>query len=247
MNAFLKHLSVQFKMDVREKGTLMTFYIIPLTFFAVMGAVFSSINAASKETLTSSMIIFATTMGAVLGIPIPLIDMRESGVLRAYRVNGIPGPAVLLIQAASAFLHLSVTSLIILITAPILFGASLPKNYGAFFLILICLLFTNIMLGLLIGVTCRSQSSSTMLSQAIFLPSLMLSGIMFPSDMLPKPLMLLGRIFPATHIMQSFSGLAFGLSTQYSPVLALGICVCIGAAAAAFAFGRFHAAGRAQA
>ncbi len=245
MSAFLNHLSIQFKMDVREKGTLMTFYLIPLAFYAVMGAVFSSINATTKETLASSMIIFAASMGAILGTPIPLIGMRNSGVLRAYRVNGVPGPAVLLIQSASAFLHLFVVSLLILFSSPLLFGAKLPANFGMFLLVLACLLFTNIMLGLLIGSACRNESESTLFSQAVFLPSLLLSGIMFPATMLPKPLMLLGRVFPATHVMHAFSGLAFGLETPYSPVLALAVCLGIGIAAGAAAFALFRSARRA--
>jgi ABC-type multidrug transport system, permease component len=245
MSAVLNHLSIQFKMDLRERAILLVFYIIPLIFYAVMGAVFSSINVGTKETLSASMIIFGTTMGAVLGMPGPLITMRESGVLRAYRVNGIPGAAVLLVQACSAFLHLFIVSVIIVFSAPFLFGAAQPQDFGMFFLVLICLLFTNIMIGLLIGVTARSQSSATMLSQAVFMPSLLLSGIMFPASMLPEPFLWLGRVFPATHVMQAFTGLAFGLDTQISPPLALAVCVGIGVLAGGAAFSRCAAMSRA--
>ena len=69
MKAFLNHLRIQFRMDLREKGILLVFYITPLLFYAVMGAVFSSINPATRQTLAASMAIFAVTMGAVLGIP----------------------------------------------------------------------------------------------------------------------------------------------------------------------------------
>lgn len=91
MKASFQHLWVQFKMDIRERGTLMTYYLVPLVFYFVMGAVFSSINPLARQTLAATMAIFAVTMGAVLGIPAPLVKMRESGVLRAYRVCGIPG------------------------------------------------------------------------------------------------------------------------------------------------------------
>ncbi len=48
MNAFFKHLWVQFKMDIRERGTHMTYYLVPLVFYFVMGAVFSSINPLAR-------------------------------------------------------------------------------------------------------------------------------------------------------------------------------------------------------
>ena len=37
-----------------------------------------------------------------------------------------------------------------------------------------------------------------MTAQLVFLPSIMLSGIMFPSDLLPDFLETIGRIFPAS-------------------------------------------------
>ena len=228
MNAFLKHLWIQFKMDIREKGTLLTYYLLPLVFYFVVGAVFSSVNPSSKQTLAASMVIFAVTMGAIIGMPLPIVKMRESEVLRAYRVYGIPGWAVLLVHAVSAFLHLLIVSLVILVTAPIIFGANYPVSYPAFFAILFALLFNGICIGLLIGVMARNQSSATMLSQAVFLPTMMLGGIMFPSSMLPEALKMVGLILPASHVMQAFSGFAFGLPVDMDPALSLLIAAGIG-------------------
>ena len=228
MNAFLKHLWVQFKMDIRERGTLLTYYIMPLIFYFIVGAVFASVNPASKQMLTATMAIFAVTMGAILGMPAPIVKMRESGVLRAYRVCGIPGWAVLLVHAVSAFLHLLIVSLVILITAPIIFGASYPVSYPAYFAVLFVLLFNGLGIGLLIGVTARNQSSATLLSQAVFLPTMMLGGIMFPASMLPEALRMAGYILPATYVMQSFSGLAFGLPVDMDASLSLLITAGIG-------------------
>jgi len=192
MKAFLKHLLVQLKMDIRERGTLMTYYLVPLIFYFVMGAVFSSTNPLSRQTLSATMVIFSVTMGAVMGIPAPIVKMRETGVLRAYLVCGIPGWAVLFIHSLSAFLHLLIVSIIIFITAPLFFGAAYPKSFPAYFLALFILLFSSIAIGIFIGVAARSQSVGMMFSQAIFLPTVMLSGIMFPAAMLPVPLRLFG-------------------------------------------------------
>jgi ABC-2 type transport system permease protein len=246
MNPLLKYLAMQFKMDIRERGTLLTFYLLPLSFFAVMGAVFSSINPMAKETLTSSMTIFAVTMGAVLGLPVPIVKMRKSGVLRAFRVNGIPNHEVLLVQAISAFLHLLLVSIIILLTAPLVFGAGVPKSYLGYIIIVLSIIFTSIAVGLLIGVTVNDQSFATMLAQGVFLPSLLLSGIMFPATMLPKPFILIGRIFPATQAMISFNSLAFNLKTCYSGALALVIIVFIGLVTIGIAFWKFEKIGKEQ-
>ena len=239
MYTFFKHLSIQFRMDIRERGTLMTYYLVPLVFYIIMGAVFSSINPLAKQTLAATMVIFAVTMGAILGIPAPLVKMRESGVLRAYGVCGIPGWAVLFIQTVSAFLHLSIVALIIFVSAPWFFGAGYPLNFPAYFLSLFILLFASIMVGLLIGVTARNQSIATMLSQAVFLPTIMLGGIMFPASMLPQPLRVLGRLLPGTYIMQSFTGLAFGLPVDINSTLSILIATGIGVIAAVLTVVKF--------
>ncbi len=243
MKAFVKYLLVQFKMDVREKGTLLTYYIIPLVFYLVMGAVFSSINPATKETLAASMTIFAITMGAVLGLPGPIVKIREAGVLRAYRVNGIPNGAVLLVQGVSAFLHLLLVSIMIFLSAPLLFSAGLPGNYGAYFIVLLVFIFTSIALGLIIGVIANGQGIATMLSQAVFLPSLLLSGIMFPASMLPGFLRSVGAVFPATQAMHSFTGIAFNVSHGCDGNLALIIMALIGTIVLCIAIWRFAAIG----
>jgi ABC-2 type transport system permease protein len=241
MNAFIKHLWIQFKMDIRERGTLLTYYLVPLVFYFVMGAVFSSINPLAKETLAATMPIFAITMGAVLGMPAPIVKMRELGVLRAYQVYGIPGSSMLFIQSVSAFLHLLVVSIVIFITAPLLYGASIPQSLPFYLLTLFILLFTSIAIGLLIGISVKSQSVAMMLSQAIFLPTMMFSGIMFPASMLPESLRIIGYVLPGTYIMQAFSELAFHMPMNIDGTLSLLIAAGIGVAAIGLSMVRFKA------
>jgi ABC-2 type transport system permease protein len=228
MKAFFSYLWVQLKMDLRDKGTLLNYYLVPLVFFFVMGAVFSSINPLMKTTLAASMTIFAATMGAVMGSPTPIVKMRESGTLRAFKVNGIPGWAVLSVQAISTFVHLFLVSVIIYVVSPFAFHSDIPLVWGLYFVVLTIFLFASIGTGLLIGVVSRGQSFATMFSMAIFLPTVLLSGIMFPANMLPKPVMWLGRILPATHALQSFLGLAYQTKTDMNAILSLGIVAGIG-------------------
>jgi ABC-2 type transport system permease protein len=226
-------------MDLRDKGTLLNFYLVPLVFFFVMGAVFSSINPLMKATLAASMTIFSVTMGAVMGSPTPIVKMRQSGTLRAFKVNGIPGGAVLSVQAISAFIHLFLVSIIIYIVSPLAFHSTVPKAPVLYFAVLAVFLFASIGIGQLIGVIARDQSFATMLSMIVFLPSLLLSGIMFPASMLPKTFLWLGRIFPATHALQAFFGLAYQTKTDINANLSLGIVAGIGLVVFAVALWRF--------
>ena len=244
MKAFLKYLWIQLKMDLRDKGTLLNFYLVPLLFFFVMGGVFSSINPLMKTTIAATMTIFSITMGAVMGTPAPIVKMREAGTLRAFKVNGIPGLAVLSVQAISAFIHLFLVAVIIYVVSPIAFHSDTPKVIGIYFVITMTFLFASIGIGLLIGVLARSQSFATMFSMVIFMPSLLLSGIMFPSNMLPKSFMWLGQMFPATHALQAFYGLSYQRSTDINGYLELSIVAGIGLLMFSLAVWRFNNIGR---
>ncbi|WP_346706913.1 ABC transporter permease [Massilistercora timonensis] len=50
----------------------------------------------------------------------------------------------------------------------------------------------------IIGLVVKDQAKTSMVSIIIFLPSIMLSGIMFPIELLPKAFEAIGKIFPAT-------------------------------------------------
>ena len=62
MNGFLYGVALQWKLDLRSKTMLITCYVVPLLFFAVMGGIFTSIMPESSETLIQSMSVFTFTM-----------------------------------------------------------------------------------------------------------------------------------------------------------------------------------------
>ena len=98
----------------------------------------------------------------------------------------------------SAFLHLMISCAIILLLAPILFEAALPVQLPFFFLALAIYIIVSLGIGSILGLVVKNQAKLTMIAQLVFLPSIMLSGIMFPIDLLPDFLEAIGRIFPAS-------------------------------------------------
>ena len=198
MSAFLYGAVLQWKLDLRHKGVFLTYYVVPLVFFAFMGGIFSSIDPNSKKTLIQSMIVFGVTMGAFLGAPAPLVELYGSEIKKAYKIGGIPLWVATVNNFISAFVHLFIMSFIIFIVAPKAFGAQIPENLALFFISLAVFIMVSLSVGTVLGVFIKSSSKLTMASQLLFLPSIMLGGIMFPSSMLPKALQTIGIIFPAT-------------------------------------------------
>ena len=197
MNCFLYSLVLQWKLDIRSKSLLVTFYIVPLIFFLIMGGIFTSVIPEMGSTLIQSMIVMSVSMGAFLGLPPSLVEIYGSDIKKIYNANGVPIYLGLVTILLSAFVHLMMTCIVILLLAPILFKASLPTQLPIFLLSLTIYIIVSLSIGCILGLTLKNQAKLTMLAQLVFLPSIMLSGIMFPISLLPDFLQVIGLVFPA--------------------------------------------------
>lgn len=198
MSAFLYGVALQWRLDIRSKTILVTCYVVPLLFFAVMGGIFSTVNPVAKETLIQAMTIMGVTMCAAIGLPPSLVELYGGDMKKVYKANGVPQYLGLISMFLSTFIHIFVMSTIIYIAAPIMFDATLPANPILYFGQLAIFVAVSLSVGCVLGLLVKKQAKLTMISQIVFLPSIMLSGIMFPSDMLPKVFEVVGKIFPAS-------------------------------------------------
>jgi ABC-2 type transport system permease protein len=105
------------------------------------------------------------------------------------------------------------------LTAKPFFGGALPANWLNFALLTLLSVFAFGAIGLLIGVIAEGARSTVLWSQLIFLPSMLLGGLMMPFDFLPESVRTVALILPTTHAMQAYQGLAFAQPTVVDPVI----------------------------
>ena len=228
MNCFLYSLVLQWKLDIRSKSLLVTFYIVPLVFFLIMGGIFTSVIPEMGSTLIQSMIVMSVSMGAFLGLPPSLVEIYGSDIKKIYNANGVPIYLGLLTMVLSAFVHLMMTSIVILLLAPILFKASLPTQLPFFLLSLTIYIVVSLSIGSILGLTLNNQAKLTMLAQLVFLPSIMLSGIMFPISLLPDFLQVIGHVFPAYWGYRLMLENGFSIENLWYMIFIFCIAVMIG-------------------
>lgn len=198
MNGFLYGVILQWKLDMRSKSLLITCYLVPLLFFAIMGGIFTSINPESKASLIQSMTVMGVSMGAFIGLPPSIVEMYASDIKKVYTANRVPPYIGVISMFLSAFIHLLIMCVIIYIISPIAFGATPLTNPPIYFASLAIFIIVSLSIGSVLGLFIKNQAKLTMISQVVFLPSIMLSGIMFPSNLLPNVLETVGKIFPAS-------------------------------------------------
>ncbi len=198
MGAFFYGVSLQWKLDIRSKTLLITCYLVPLLFFAIMGGIFTSVMPETRDTLISSMTVFSVTMGALIGLPPSLVEIYGGDMKKIYQANGVPLSLGLVLANLSAYLHLFLMSIILSVAAPLVFHAEMPENTGMYFISLGIFIAVSLSVASVIGLAVKDQAKTAMFSILIFLPSVLLSGIMFPMELLPKAFEATGKIFPAS-------------------------------------------------
>jgi ABC-2 type transport system permease protein len=235
MTAFINHFSFEFRTGIRDKTLLLMNYLFPLAFYLMMGFVMPAINPTFLEALIPAMIVFAVLAATLLGLPDRLVKDREDGIFRSYKINGIPAGSIVAIPALTTMLHLVVTATVITLFAPILFDAPAPVNWLYFILVFFSLSFACAGIASLIGVISASTRLTVLWSQLIFIPSMLLGGLMIPHSMLPAAAGKFAQILPATHAMNAFHSLGMGKVADFNPwgsilVLCLGGVMAFGLA-----------------
>jgi ABC-2 type transport system permease protein len=217
MNAFIHHFKYEFRTGIRNRQLLLMNYLFPLGFYLMMGFIMAEINPPFREDIIPAMVVFGILAATLLGIPDPLVNARENGVFRSYKINGIPSISILTIPALTTVLHLVIVSVLITVTAPLLFDAPLPVNWLNFTIIFVAMAFACAGLSVLIGVISPSSRMTVLWSQLVFVPSMLLGGLMLPYKMLPAIAGKIAQLLPATQAMNAFNGLAMGKVAAFSP------------------------------
>jgi len=217
MTAFAHHLLFEFRAGLRDKTQLLMNYLFPLMFYAMMGVLMGQINPWFKTVMIPSMVIFSILASTTLGLPGPMVAAREAGIYRSYKVNGVPAITLLIIPVLTAILSVSIVTAIIALTAPLLFDGQAPTDWPGFILVFLAANIASAGLGALIGVVATDARSTVLLPQLIFLPSMLLGGLMMPASLLPGALARISRLLPAMNATNAFAGLAMGGEVTYSP------------------------------
>ena len=129
---------------------------------------------------------------------ITIVKEKETGTMEIMLVSPMRPQLVVLAKAVPYLLlsMINITSILLLSV----FVLEVPINGSLFLLVFESILFTlvSLSLGLLISSGAESQQTAMFISLvALFLPTIMLSGFMFPVENMPLPLRIVSNVVPA--------------------------------------------------
>jgi ABC-2 type transport system permease protein len=102
-----------------------------------------------------------------------------------------------------------IQTVIVLALARLLFSVPLPQILAGWFALavgIVLFITSNLSLGYLISTVVRSQLQAMQISMFYMMPSLFLSGFMFPFQGLPSWARVIGEIIPITHFLRVIRG-----------------------------------------
>ena len=129
---------------------------------------------------------------------ITIVKEKEMGTMEVMLVSPMR-PQLVVIAKAVPYLLLSTINITTILLLSV-FDLELPINGSIALLAFESILFTlvSLSLGLLISARAASQQTAMFISLvALFLPTIMLSGFMFPVENMPLPLRIISNIVPA--------------------------------------------------
>jgi drug efflux transport system permease protein len=170
---------------------------------------------------------------------VSIVRERERGTLEQLMVTPIH-PLGLMLGKLFPYLVFGLVEMTIILIA-MRFGFSVPIRGSLIFLYGMSLiyLFALLSLGLLISTVAATQLDAQQRSQMLLLPSIFLSGYIFPFEGLPWVLQQIGRIMPATHMVAIMRGIVLRnagpleLMPNVLALVAISV-ICVGVSARRF-------------
>jgi ABC-2 type transport system permease protein len=152
--------------------------------------------------LIAIVLIFSTLITTAIAIT----REREMGTMENLLVLPIQ-PAEVLLGKIVPYVGLGYLQTgLVLLVAVVVFGVpvagSLPLLLGAIGVFIAC----NLALGFVISSIARTQMQAMQMAQFVFLPSLLLSGFLFPFRGMPVWAQVIGDVLPVTHILRICRG-----------------------------------------
>jgi ABC-2 type transport system permease protein len=175
------------------------------------------------------ILMFVTTFQAVTVI----VRERERGTMEQLVVTPITGLELMLGKViplvALGYIQITVT----LLLASLWFHMPIKGSLLLLYVLSLAFFFSTLGIGTLISTVSKTFQQATQLAQLVLLPSILISGFIFPRESLPQALQLIGGLLPLTYFVIVLRGILIkGVGIEYLwhqilPLVGLGVLVFV--------------------
>jgi ABC transporter DrrB family efflux protein len=158
-----------------------------------------------------------------------IVRERERGTLEQLMVTPVSRLALTLGKILPSILVGAAATVLALLAMVRVFAVEIRGDHALLAGLTGLFLFTSLAIGLLISAVAKTQLQALMMTLLLMLPSVLLSGFMFPRDAMPTPIRELTWVIPATYFIEIMRGVvlraasASELARFIVPLAALGV------------------------
>ncbi|QNP41099.1 ABC transporter permease [Lysobacter solisilvae (ex Woo and Kim 2020)] len=164
------------------------------------------------------------TMTMVLFTGVAIVRERERGNMEMLIATPLSRSELMVGKVLPYAVIGLVQTTVVLLLGLWLFDVPVRGSLLDVYLAAVLLIFANLTLGLLISTKAASQFQAMQMTFFVFLPSILLSGFMFPFAGMPRVIQWIAEILPLTHFLRLIRGIMLrgaGLLELWPDVLAL--------------------------
>ncbi|MBD2843661.1 ABC transporter permease [Paenibacillus sp. IB182496] len=245
MTAFLKLTAFDFRLYVRDWITIFWVLIYPILILLLFGSMFGDSPGIIPGTRYIDNYVPALCAMNVMSVGlftlnINMVNYRETGMLRRFRVTPLPRASVLASHATQGVVLILAGAVEIILIAKLVWNIEI--GVAGIGLLAVCLLLGALgffSLGFAMSGLSNQPGAASGIAMALFFPMMFLSGIAMPLEILPAFVRAASNWVPMTYFVTLVQGVWSGQTGQ-SYGLELLVLAGFAAVAAALAFVLFR-------
>jgi ABC-2 type transport system permease protein len=180
-------------------------FMLPLLFLALFGAVFAGKQKSLDVVVPgiAAMSVMSTTFTALC---MNITYLRETGILK--RVHGTPTPASAYLAglAGHAITNTAMQVSIVVVAGRLFFGVGWPKDPASLVAFVALGAACFAVLGVALSHAIPNFDSAPAYTNAVFLPTVIISGVFYDADNAPAVLRDIAEVLPLKHLIDGLSG-----------------------------------------
>jgi ABC-2 type transport system permease protein len=196
-------------------------------------------DSRSANLLIPGLIAILLAFSGTILAAFAIVRERERGTLEQLMVTPV-SPLAVVVGKLVPYLVLAVVQLQIIFAVMVwVFRVPVHGSLVLLQALSIVYLFALLALGLMISSRAKTQAEAIQMAMGVMLPSVLLSGYIFPLSSLPGPIAALSQLLPATHFIAISRGIVLRAATfvdLWEHVAALGAISAVLVAGSARAF-----------
>jgi ABC-2 type transport system permease protein len=180
------------------------------------------------------------TMTMVLFTAVAIVRERERGNLEMLITTPIRTVELMVGKIIPYVIIGLIQVTLILLLGVLIFRVPVVGNLLHIYIAALIFIGANLTLGLVISTLAKSQFQAMQMTFFFFLPSILLSGFMFPFDGMPKPAQYIAELLPLTHFVRLIRGVVLRGADVFHLTMDIGSLFLFAAVMLTIAVKRFH-------